>query len=117
MTEDQREAKRAREARARYAADPKRHTDKARRLKFGVTPEAFEAMKTAQGNACAICRTETPRGKGDWHVDHDHVTGRVRGLLCQNCNIGLGNFRDDPSKLAAAITYLTTLPKHGILEL
>ncbi|WP_229076470.1 endonuclease VII domain-containing protein [Actinoplanes sp. DH11] len=50
---------------------------------------------------CAVCGADDPQ-----HVDHDHRTGWVRGILCFNCNGGLGQFRDDPVLLANAITYL-----------
>jgi hypothetical protein len=63
-------------------------------------------MRTAQKSKCAICRTSKPGGQGDWHVDHNHQTKQVRALLCQNCNIGLGNFKDDPVRLIAAAEYL-----------
>jgi hypothetical protein len=58
-------------------------------------------MFDEQGGLCAICR----EGKAA-HVDHDHATGVVRGLLCFNCNGGLGNFKDQPERLHAAIGYL-----------
>lgn len=55
---------------------------------YGITPEEYAARFAAQDNRCAICRTATPGGKG-WHLDHD-----------------LGNFKDDPSRLRAALAYL-----------
>ncbi len=73
---------------------------------YGVTPERMAEMLTEQDGRCAICRTDSPGGKGDWHVDHCHATNRVRGLLCHRCNLGLGMFRDSAEFLTAAIDYL-----------
>ena len=73
-----------------------------------MKPAEFDALLDSQGGRCAICRTETAGGKGGWHVDHDHATGRIRGLLCHGCNIALGYFRDDPDRLRAAMAYLET---------
>lgn len=70
--------------------------------------ETVAEMRERQRGLCAICGTpepETPKGR--LHVDHDHETGRVRGLLCSRCNTGIGQFKDDPVRLQAAITYLT----------
>lgn len=84
------------------------------RKNYGITPERFVEMETAQGGLCAICglpesyagnRTNTHR-KRKLSIDHDHGTGTVRGLLCHRCNLGLGNFRDDPELLKAATRYL-----------
>lgn len=78
-----------------------------RKYLYGLTQEQFEAMLEAQGGRCAICRTDTPGGRDNrWHVDHCHATGKVRGLLCNGCNIGLGHFKDDPERLLAAVAYL-----------
>jgi predicted nucleic acid-binding Zn ribbon protein len=79
--------------------------DHNRQYLYGITIEEFEARLASQGNRCAICRTEEWSGKGP-HVDHDHATGHVRGVLCHKCNLGLGKFNDDPELLRAAIRYL-----------
>jgi hypothetical protein len=82
--------------------------DKAMVAKYGIDRPTFEAMVAKQGGACAICGGQ-PNGKGDrFHVDHCHTSGRIRGLLCHSCNTGLGLFADDPARLRAAITYLST---------
>ncbi|WP_229687322.1 endonuclease VII domain-containing protein [Micromonospora parathelypteridis] len=67
-----------------------------------TTPEKeFPELLAEQGGVCAICGGADPQ-----HLDHDHRTGWVRGILCFNCNGGLGQFRDSPMRLARAITYL-----------
>jgi hypothetical protein len=74
--------------------------------RYGITVEEYDAMLEQQGNRCAICRTDKPGGKGRFHVDHDHQTGEVRGLLCNNCNRALGHFKDNVLILEQAIRYL-----------
>jgi hypothetical protein len=75
--------------------------------KYGLTDDDWARMVARQDNRCAICRTDKPGGRGElWHIDHDHVTGRVRGLLCHGCNVGIGNFRDDPDLMLAAVEYI-----------
>lgn len=76
------------------------------RKKYGMTVEVYLAMSEAQGHVCKICGNPETDKYGNLHVDHDHETNRVRGLLCGNCNTGLGKFRDDPNLLVAAIAYL-----------
>ena len=71
------------------------------RRRYGITAEHFDRMFAEQDGRCAICR-EAPAE----HVDHDHETGRVRGLLCFNCNGALGQFRDRRDLMLAAIAYL-----------
>lgn len=90
--------------RTRYHTDP---TVKVRtRLgRYGLTVEQYEAIFESQESACAICHSPDPRGD-HWHVDHDHNTGRVRGVLCARCNVGIGHFGEDPERLLAAIHYL-----------
>ena len=75
---------------------------------YGITFGEAEAILAAQGFRCAICRDTLPKAKRARHVDHDHETGRVRGILCFRCNVGLGSFRDRPDLLADAIRYLQT---------
>ncbi len=71
------------------------------RRRYGITAEHADRMLAEQGGVCAICR-EAPAG----HVDHDHATGRIRGLLCFNCNGALGQFRDRKELMLRAIAYL-----------
>lgn len=86
----------------------------ARRVKlFGLTPAQYARMLEAQGGGCGICGGLNTSGRA-LSVDHDHACcsgekscGKcVRGLLCENCNHGLGNFRDSPDRMRAAIRYL-----------
>jgi len=70
---------------------------------FGLSPRRLVAMLEAQGYRCPICGRELGPV---FQVDHDHETGRVRGLLCGSCNHGLGCFRDDVGRLLAAVRYL-----------
>lgn len=79
------------------------------RTKYGLTLSEVEAMLAAQGGACRICSTRMTlggMGAGCAVVDHCHETGRVRGLLCSPCNTGIGQLRDSPEILAAALQYL-----------
>lgn len=91
-------------AMARYFADKTIHRKAARKFllkKYGLSVEEFDVLVAAQKGACKIC------GKAArLHVDHNHTTGHVRGLLCRTCNIGLGHFNDRLDLLQAAITYL-----------
>ena len=101
-------------ARERNGRSPERLRLVNRRAKlkrnFGLTLEQYEAMVRAQDGRCAICGTGEPGGRGartgSFAVDHDHGTGRIRGLLCNGCNTGLGLFKDSPSVLRSAIDYL-----------
>lgn len=80
-----------------------------REKRYGISPARFTAMRKRQRNRCAICghkaKDRNARG-AELHVDHNHKTGQVRGLLCGPCNTGLGMFLDDPVILASAICYV-----------
>lgn len=76
--------------------------------RYGITREEFEARLSAQGNACAICRVKFDGASKSTrpHVDHDHTTGAVRGILCHHCNSGIGHLRESQTILASAAAYL-----------
>jgi hypothetical protein len=74
------------------------------RRTFGFSTIGYEAMLASQGGGCAICGK--PPGKISLHVDHDHESGEIRGLLCVGCNNALGQFRDDAMLLGRGISYL-----------
>ena len=96
------------------------YRDKNLREKFGISLIAYERMLAEQSNVCACCtQPETTKRHGKLlilAVDHCHTTGAIRGLLCNNCNQGLGQFRDDPNLLRKAADYLdrhAIKTKHG----
>lgn len=77
--------------------------------KYRLTVDSLAAMHEAQQDRCAICNEPlAARGGPGYgpHIDHDHVTGKVRGLLCRDCNLGLGHFKDNASILTSASNYL-----------
>lgn len=76
--------------------------------KHGLTIEDYEILLAEQGYVCAICRTKNIgySNRELLYIDHDHRTGEVRGLLCNNCNFGVGHFKDSPELLEAAAQYL-----------
>lgn len=78
------------------------------RHRFGLTIQAVESMHAQQNGLCKTCATPIRLGGGrnGATVDHDHTTGKVRGILCTPCNKGLGFFRDNPTALRAAAAYL-----------
>jgi hypothetical protein len=76
------------------------------RQHYGIGSADYNRMLAEQDGRCAVCRGESD-GHGELHVDHDHVSGRIRGLLCASCNIGIGNLKDDAAIVLAAHAYLT----------
>jgi hypothetical protein len=73
---------------------------------YGLTWEAYQKILTNQNNKCAICFIEFTGGNYIPCVDHDHKTGKVRGLLCKTCNSALGHLKDDIILFEQAIIYL-----------
>ncbi len=76
------------------------------KAKYGITLETFQTMLAAQGGVCKICKKPPARKAGRLSVDHNHATGRVRGLLCSNCNSVLGMADENIKTLQASINYL-----------
>lgn len=75
--------------------------------KYGITVDEYMEMYMAQDGKCAICGAEVGNAEGDrLYVDHNHRTGKVRGILCSNCNLGIGKFFDNIELLRKAIQYL-----------
>lgn len=104
----------------RQRASSRRHHEKRRRdpawraykseaeliRKYGITMADFDALLATQNGACAICKGDRSGPGARFHVDHEHTTGRVRGLLCSRCNTAIGLLRDDPTLAEAAAAYL-----------
>lgn len=86
----------------RQAHDRQKAAKKWYLYRYGLTLEDLGRMRSEQEGCCACCGDEAQK----LVVDHDHATGVVRALLCEPCNKGIGHFKDDPSRLLAAIRYL-----------
>lgn len=98
----------AKETKQRYRAEHPESVARGKwkyrlKSKYGLTLEEFGQMVKAQDGKCALCGDTPPRL---W-VDHDHLTGEVRGLLCPKCNVGLGQLGDTSAGLLSALEYLT----------
>lgn len=94
-----------RQKNAEYKAkNPDYSRNWARRTKFGLTPEQVSAMRDSQNGLCAGCYT--PLTRANECVDHCHSTGKIRGLLCDSCNVSLGRLQDNPATLRRLADYL-----------
>jgi len=97
------------EANARYQKDnPDRSRFYQLKYKYKVSEDSLMDMMNIQKGACAICGCDlvTPDSKRSYSVDHNHLTGNIRGLLCNSCNVLVGHANDDVSILSSAISYL-----------
>ena len=101
---------RIRERANAYLKDPLWARKNELRRKFGLSIDTYNLMSRSQDDKCAICKQPETASDGDkvWAlaVDHSHTTGRVRGLLCKNCNIGLGWLKENVEILKESIRYL-----------
>lgn len=117
--EQWREEKRRWYARRRKAAGKPYNPQKRRSMstvpekaqaQFGITQEEYDALWEGQHGRCAICdkalKAQGTNGYGSAHIDHCHRTNIVRGLLCGQCNLGIGQLREDIWILKRAIAYL-----------
>jgi hypothetical protein len=102
----------SRKRQIRWATDPE-FREKSRLRKHGLTPADYQAMLERQGGVCAFCRKPYPK----LCVDHCHLTGKVRWLLCRKCNIGLGCFDDDPERMRVAMTLVEEFRRSGATSL
>ena len=108
------ECKECTKARVKATRDPERSRDLYYRRNYGITLADFNRMVLAQGSKCACCGASKPGGKlKNWCVDHDHVTGTVRELLCTNCNLVLGFVKDSPEHLERLTEYVLKHSKHN----
>ena len=108
--------------RQRRKTNPDLERDRHLRYTFGITLSEYNHLLTLQGGRCKICGSQEPGDKrmGLFSLDHDHTTGKQRGLLCVHCNHGLGGFRDNIANLQAAVGYLreaadVPVPTHDCL--
>lgn len=103
------------EYRERHAASQKEHRKnnprnrgvaEARKRRYGISIEEYDALSIKQKGVCAICGGPPVKNRNSLSVDHCHETGHIRGLLCGRCNTGLGMFKDLPELLEKALLYL-----------
>lgn len=73
--------------------------------KYGLTMEQWDTLFYGQGRCCAVCKTDRPTSKG-WQTDHCHSSGKVRGILCSNCNVVLGLVNEDVGTMQTMIEYV-----------
>jgi hypothetical protein len=95
--------------RKKEKAERVKSVERNRRLKeqYGITLKDYNEMLAQQNDCCGICGKHKSESKCCLAVDHDHATGHVRGLLCSNCNLGIGYLKDDLDILRNAVNYLT----------
>lgn len=72
---------------------------------FNITQEEFDSLFASQHHSCAICKTKIPTGS-NWHIDHCHTSGAIRGILCSKCNQGIGLLGDTAESVKKAYEYL-----------
>lgn len=96
----------------KMAEDPDFHKHWSLKKQYGISIHEYREMLGKQGNVCAICKQEeksvapTSGKRRRLFVDHCHKTGKIRGILCSNCNAGIGYLKDNPEYLRSAIEYL-----------
>lgn len=105
--------------RKKYAEDPEWREElklKKRAGGLGITKEKWDKMFDNQDRRCAICKSDDPGGLKGWNLDHCHKTKTIRFILCVRCNIGLGQFRDDPKLLRMAADMLEKFNKDNLMD-
>lgn len=89
----------------RFVGYEKTRYEKRKYSKYGITQEIVDQILLEQNNKCYICSTEFTESV-KLNIDHCHETMKVRGLLCVNCNVGIGHFKDNVELLQSAINYI-----------
>ena len=89
-----------------YREDPERAREKNLKTNYGLTVAKYEAILKSQGGKCKICSTTSCDTGRRFAVDHCHTSGKIRGLLCQNCNTALGGFKDRVRVMLKGMLYL-----------
>ena len=99
---------------AAHHADPSLQRRRDLRRLYDISLEEYDEMLELQNHQCAVCKTEKAGGKHNvFCVDHDHVTGKVRELLCKDCNIVLGIINDSPEHLGRLMAYIIKHKDNG----
>jgi hypothetical protein len=91
---------------AKWAAYQRRAAFKQRLKRRGITEAEYTRLWLAQGCKCGICARSDTGTKRSWHLDHDHATGKARGILCHGCNLMLGHAKDQAAILRAGVEWL-----------
>lgn len=92
--------------------NPKRYKDSFLKRKYSITTDMYNEILNSQNNSCAICKIHESNLNYPMFIDHCHSTGRFRGLLCRNCNSGIGYFKDNISVIENSISYLEKFKEH-----
>ncbi len=97
----------------RYHNDPVKARNRDLKRRYGITLDDYDRILVLQNNKCAICNSTSSGKKNNKYfvVDHCHTTGKIRGLLCHGCNVGMGHLQDDVELLEKAIAYLGEMNK------
>ena len=96
-----------------YKANPERYRERNYATMYGITLKQYDDMLAEQDGGCASCGKKEPGGIGRFHVDHNHTTGAVRGLLCHGCNTSAGLCQDNPEVLRGLANYLEDRGYYG----
>lgn len=103
----QKNLEREAERRKQWAIDhPETQRKSGLKKRYGMTVDQWDALFEKQRQKCACCGASDLPSPKDWHTDHDHETGVVRGILCRSCNHMLGAAKEEPTRLQAGIAYL-----------
>ena len=99
--------KRGEQQRKYRETHPEKMRELHRKYRYGIMPgdDIYDALLAAQNGVCAVCGNGPGIGKDVFDIDHDHTTGKVCGLLCHSCNVGLGQFKDSSELLRKAFDY------------